>query len=76
MSIMFSQEIEPGAGETLCKLFALDHSSDYERVISRVKRKRESLQASGPPNKPISSRLDILRGNGYTTAWQISTLRG
>ncbi|XP_067935438.1 YTH domain-containing protein 1-like isoform X2 [Watersipora subatra] len=55
------QEIEPHVGESLCKLFSLDGSSDYERVISRVKRKREDLLAKGPlpvtkaPYRPASS---------------------
>ena len=55
------------SGEALCKLFTLDGSSDYERVISRIKRKRESLQARGPANRAPSSRLEILgeRESGY-----------
>ena len=43
------QEVQPSVGESLCKLFTLDGSSDYERVISRIKRKREALQAKGGP---------------------------
>lgn len=60
------QEIEPHVGESLSKLFTLDGSSDYERVISRVKRKREALQALGPlPTIKSAYRLDMSGVVGY-----------